>query len=187
MQIPFKFNFFGNVKPPEVKLAQSELVIFTYRSKKYFFPIEIYHDMLFQNTGSKLDNFETIVQQRARSQLVKLNGLSQELGFEKVQIPKQTWMDIKSVARLETKYNNIKLEQTRLSAVHWTQGKDFWEAEMMISVDASKYKTDDRTKYRLVPSFQSCVVGRMYYLNVLLLVSGSEILVKLPVIIERHQ
>lgn len=122
INIPLEFIFKG-IKPPEIKLFSVDLIAFTYRSKKYPVPIEIYHDLIFKNKPlSKIqsfDNFDYYVVEPFQKYLDELIQLTKQFGSEVLQIDKKLIMDIKSLANLQTKFNTVKVEQARLSPTKW--------------------------------------------------------------------
>ncbi|CAK7893229.1 hypothetical protein CAAN1_08S02388 [[Candida] anglica] len=186
--IPLDFTFQGTKSPPELKNISVELIAFTYRSKKYPVPIEFYHDLLFTNSSSTNQSFEHIVTNKFQRYLTTINKLSQVVGWENINVSKQLFMDIKSLAKLQPKYTSIRADHVEISPLKWckTSGANSSEysGETVVSINEKTFHTE--SDICLVPSFQSCIIGRLYYLKITISMQHAEpIVMKIPINIEK--
>ncbi|ODV80792.1 uncharacterized protein CANTADRAFT_38014, partial [Suhomyces tanzawaensis NRRL Y-17324] len=185
-----------SMKPPEIKSIGAELVVFTHRSKKYAIPIEVTHDLLFKNNGEENDNFEGIVIKPFKQYLHELSELMEKFNSGVLDVDRQLVMDIKCLAYMQTKYNKLKIENVKLNqfSTTWKTGSlaTTLTKKFMISLDLKAVLSRELTEnlvseaHALVPSFQSCIIGRSYYIVVTLrLQNGESVSLKVPLKILR--
>lgn len=208
--LEFVFSFQDNsaktLKPPDIKSISAELIVFTYRSRKYPIPIEIFSDLLFKNKLEN-DNIENYLVKPFQKYLEEITDLTRKLSCEVLNVDSQLIMDMKCLANLSTKYNSLKVDDSKVSSniasVPWRYvpggGKPDGDQEVFskpvnISVDLgnvfskeSNLSHDEFTAeaYSLVPNFQSCIIGRAYYLRLnIKLQNNDSMTVRVPISIQ---
>lgn len=228
--IPLELSYFmemgtslsGKPTMPEIKSIAAELVVLSIRTPKDHIPVEINHDMCFrdQQIDSKKmppENFNNIVIQPFQKFLKEATSLIKELGSDGYRFETQMYRDIRSLAKLQTKYINLVVPDTEhrfstksststglyrsLKDISWTKEetvKDgiLYSKNFDLTFDLAKSQlkgeSDDHKKrfdnLTLVPSFQTCLFLRVYYLRITVkLVSGDPLVVHAPVTIEKFQ
>lgn len=198
-----------NVKPPEIKAVSAELLVTTFRSRKYPLPVEIFDDLKFRNRNIENDNIETYLINPFKKYLDKITALSTKLGYEVLNIDSQLIMDLKAIANLSVKYNCLKIEKakpiSKLGLANWGEpvssrklNKDHEELvfskKIDLSLDLQNLLLKDQSTshedlhseaYTLVPNFQSCIIGRYYTLKVFLKLQNNDVaVIKVPVNIQ---
>lgn len=204
LTVPVEVSFiFANKsktsKPPEIKSVSADLVACTYRSKKYPIPVEFFQEMRFQNKASG-DTLEKLVVQPFHGYLGEITRLAEKRGLEILNLNNQAIMDIKCLANLSVKYNAFKID---LVTTKTAGGLGLWSEsapgkfqkslqvtlnlEGLFSRDANRLSDDLLAEAGcLVPSFQTCIVGRYYYINVMIRLLNNEVLTtKVPIRIEK--
>lgn len=213
LNIPLEFVFSSNEssktsKPPDVKSISAELIVFTYRSKKYPIPVEIFSDLLFKNKPGDTDNIEHYVIKPFQKYLEEITDLSRKLSFEILNVDSQLIMDIKSLANLSTKYNCLRVDESKVTSNHatapWTfvssqeakasSDQEVFSKKVNILVDLKNVFSKDNTgshddlgvdAYSLVPNFQSCIIGRAYYLRLHVKLQNNDLMyLRVPVTIQ---
>lgn len=212
--IEISFKYSGDVhskshRPPEIKSVSAELVVATYRSKKFPIPIEIMNDLKFRNIANENDNLETYVINPFKKYVDEISRVTSFLGSEVLNIDSQFIMDIKALANLSVKYNNLKFDhvksQCKQGLANWGQPttvmnetknqETMYHKSMIVSVDIENLLLRDSSgssedlssdSYALVPNFQSCIIGRYYYLKIQIkLHNHDSMFVKVPVTIRK--
>jgi len=212
-EIPLEFVFSSNEssktsKPPDVKSITAELIVFTYRSKKYPIPVEIFSDLLFKNKPGDTDNIENYVIKPFQKYLEEITDLSRKLNFDVLNIDNQLIMDMKSLANLSTKYNCLRVDDSKVTSNHstspWTfvssqESKGSFDQEVYskkvnLRIDLKNVFSKDNTgshddlgvdAYCLVPSFQSCIIGRAYYLRLHVKLQNNDLMYfRIPITIQ---
>lgn len=205
MKVPITLSLqFGDstalkgLKPPELRSVSAELVAVTYRSRKYPIPIEITNDLLFQNRLGENDNLDGYLIDPFKASLAELTSLTNKLGYEVLNVDSQLIMDMKCLSNLAAKYNTLKVDDVKTNTknlVDWNQISDSnYTKELEVTVDLKKLFTlegsvlgDEASNesYALIPNFQSCIIGRAYYLKVLVKLQNNDSLsIKVPVSIQ---
>ncbi|SGZ53823.1 CIC11C00000002934 [Sungouiella intermedia] len=185
-----------NGKPPEIKGVGADIVACTIRSKKYPIPVEFPTSVVVGNGGSN-DGFEKNVIQPFTKQLKEVLSLSQKMDPVRFDMSNQTIMDIKSLAHLGVKYNNLRIDDVVAKSDgklgRWNESKDTagsYYKEIVVEVDIKSLFAKDRGLLEdvlaqpvcLVPSFQSCIVSRFYYITVYVkFVTGDPLAIKVAV------
>ncbi|CAH6723607.1 hypothetical protein CLIB1444_17S00628 [[Candida] jaroonii] len=192
LSFPVDLNFIpsGDAKTdkaPEIKTVCCEIVVFTYRSKKYPVPIEIDPELVYKNVASQTDNFEHNVSQPFKKYLNDITNLTKKLGAELLGVDARLSMDIKALADLSCKYHNLKVDDVQIRSdkglSNWkcelgspaNNGKGQYSKTINVSMDLHHSLSKEingsneeihKGYLTLVPSFQSCVIGRIYFLQV---------------------
>ena len=221
--IDFSFTFpatadHRNVKLPDLKSVDVELVALTWKSLKYALPYELNHDIIFKDrvaTHHSLkedidkvfggDNINETYKKPFQNMLNQLYELYNELGADNFKLEAQLVEDVRSILSLETKHMNMPVQgvtvrdrsenPTNLSRLPWVQ-KDpttfLLQVNVAIDLETLHLKGEMPTtekahsKYCLVTSFQSCTIGRLYYLKVVLKLSNNDsVRFLLPVTVEK--
>lgn len=111
----------SHVSLPEIKEITTDLTVFTVRSKKHPIPVELSHDLLFNDQeveGSKAlgnDNFDTIVVRKFQNYLHEMTDLIKKIGPEIFLVENRLFNDLKSMAFLNTKYINLSISDVTVS------------------------------------------------------------------------
>lgn len=114
--------------PPEPKSVTCELIVLTVRSKKHLIPLELNHEMCFQDNvvddvSSKkpmeeYPNFDTIVIKPFHDYFHRLVSIMKKVGFDNEAFRVETgfFKDIKSMAMLQTKYINLAVPDVKVAS-----------------------------------------------------------------------
>ncbi|WEJ93080.1 hypothetical protein PSN45_000540 [Yamadazyma tenuis] len=194
-------------KPPEVKSVSTELVVFTSRSSKYPVPVVITPGMVYNNTYGP-DDFEHNIGSKFKKYLDEITELINKVGHEAMGVDSQMIMDIKALADLSCKYHFLKVDDVHVKSEgglsHWDvdkAGTDSMKGQYKKSLDIfidlnsvlSKeiaISSEDLQKgcFTLVPGFQTCIMGRLYFLKITVKFQNHEsISLKLPLDIVSRQ
>ena len=190
-------------KPPDIKAITAEVVVFTYRSKKYPIPIEITPDMVYKNIREdQPDTFETHIVKPFKKYLQDLTILTKKLNHEVLQVDSQLIMDMKALVDVSSKYHNLKIEDIQIDKKHdWTMTSNqegdslSYRKTVNISLDLKKLLTKEFAKgshedlqkgfFVLVPNFQSCILGRLYFIHInVKLYNNESVCFRVPLTIE---
>lgn len=206
LELPVELRFLPSegsgkgIVPPDIKSVSVDIVACTYRSKKYPIPIEVYHDLIFKNKPSEQDNMESLLIKPCKKYLDELVLLTKNLSYDVLDIDRSMIMDVKSIAKLNVKYTTLKVDNVKVKpkqgvSTHWETEEASFSHKMTLNISFSKLLSKDSSgSYEdltqepivLVPSFQSCIIGRLYYLKInAKLQNGEMITLKVPVTIER--
>ncbi|GEQ67058.1 hypothetical protein JCM33374_g721 [Metschnikowia sp. JCM 33374] len=183
-------------RPPEIRGVAAKIMICTVRSKKYPIPIEISQEMKFRNIPGKNDSVENYVVAPFKTYLEEMSKFIGAYGTHQLGISKQLLVDVKSLANLESKTTSLKVDNitvhTKGGLGQWKESTNNNKAEKSIQIDVdiqslfikdSKRTIDDTLNgaLALVPSFQSCIMCRYYYLLVEIKLGNGDIMpVKIP-------
>ncbi|KAK6456137.1 Bul1 N terminus-domain-containing protein [Scheffersomyces xylosifermentans] len=158
-------------KPPEIKAIRADLVAVTFRTQKYPIPIEITNDLIFQNKPDCKDNLDIYVAHPFRRYRKELANLENSLGSD-FSLEPQLVMDVKALSNLTSKYNSLRIDDV---AYKTRRG---W---------LLRGNSSENDSYCLVPNFQSCIVGRSYYISISVKLSNNEVyIIKVPLTIQNH-
>lgn len=169
---------------------------------------------IIENTKSfrLTDDFDHIVKIPMQEYSKKLVSLIEELGLDNFKVEKSLAQDLIAMASVESKYNNLSLREAkivdksgdvkevekgiRLGMESNADGN--FTSDFTLLIDARKaqkkefpqrdlpanYKSFN--EFCLVPSFQTCLFSRMYYIKIFIhLSTGDLIELKLPVTIAK--
>lgn len=198
---------------PEITHVSAEFVVFTLKSNNRQIPVELNHDFLFKNDSScPVDIFTHLVKRPLQEYAKELFQLSSDLGPSNFKVEKTLIEDLSAMVNLEEKYNNLVLHDVEVIEssgkpcqskkgvrVPWgEQNGQSLTKKFSVCVDIAKaqkkvpnppllkrgYKSYD--EFTLVPSFQTCLLSRMYYLKVRIVLSTEQFVeVKVPVSIAK--
>lgn len=206
-------------KLPEIKDIMVDLVVMTLQSPNRDIPIEINHEILFNNEFDGFisdlfhdnDNFTYGVKNKFRKQATEMYQIFKVLGSENFKVEKSLIDDLKAVCEIEERYFNLKITDFQIDGhssidsfakSEWnydkTRGsynKNFTlkiNTESAVLKSLQNYKLPKSYKaynlFCLVPSFQTCNLGRMYYYRVAITLSNNEIFqFKVPVAVVKHE
>lgn len=188
-----------NLRPPEIKTVCAEIVACTVRSKKYPIPVEFTTNMAVGTTYGN-DGFEKSVTKPFSRYLKDIVLLSSKFDPTEFNASPQTIMDVKSLAQLGVKYNNLRISDVvaksagglaRWQEVQGSPGKFTKLIEVEIDIKnlfaKEKSLSEDMLAQPvcLVPTFQSCIACRFYYVTVYVKFhSGDPLALKVAVKIE---
>lgn len=158
------------------------------------------------------DDYDHIVKKPMQEYSKQLYSLVKELGTENFKVEKSLVEDLAAMASAESKYNNLLLRESKVLdsngkmhdaekplkfTLDQTEDSRF-SSDITLLVNATKaqkkqfplknlspdYKSFN--EFCLVPSFQTCLFSRMYYLRIFVHFSNDEIVeFKLPVTIAK--
>lgn len=184
---------------PKLKGFHVELAVSTIKSDSPI-PLEFNHDMFLNQTHSGLlfkdpDDFSHNVVDKFRDIFYQFKDISGDLDLQNLLIEKELFEGIKTLATIKEKLINLVVyeleihQNGRVQAPKWRNTAEGYETQFEIHLDLAKVSTKGvRVKafdeFTLVPDFQSCYMGRFYYLRVYF-DFGSRVLVKVPVSIQR--
>ncbi|CUM62583.1 uncharacterized protein PRCAT00000135001 [Priceomyces carsonii] len=157
------------------------------------------------------DNFTQHTKLPVRSKSLEIGKLLTKLGHQNYKLESQFVRDMKAICKMDENYMNLELtdiliqangneyenNQRSLSAIRSIStcsskpgNKRF---NLIVNLDSAKLKGDNKKhtvpsydRFCLLPSFQSCFMGRFYYLRVTFHLSNNTIVnVKVPVTIQK--
>ncbi|QFZ31084.1 putative bypass of stop codon protein [Clavispora lusitaniae] len=192
------------INVPEIKSVRAEFVVFTVKSNKRPIPVELNHNFLFSNDyvvrgiSPHEDNFTHLVKKPVQTLAGKMYTLIRELGSENFQVEHDLVADLSALANMEEKYNNLVLHDTKLQhqgqiapaergiAGVWEKDGQSFKKSFSVHLDITKaqkkapnspklhpdYKVYDEVCF--VPSFQTCLLSRMYYIKLLISFSNDQ-------------
>ncbi|KAF3993491.1 hypothetical protein FT663_01826 [Candidozyma haemuli var. vulneris] len=183
--------------PPDIRSVNVELVLCTYRSRKYPIPVEFTKNMQFQNKPSS-DSLEKYVMQPFSMYLSELSNLTERHSISALNLDNQSVMDIKCLANISTKYNSFKVENVKSDVQGgWRSADDKgmkYKKKIGVSINLDGLFNKDMNRSSddisaeavcLVPTFQGCIVGRYYYMSLQVKLSNNDTLtVKVPLRIQ---
>ncbi|KAI5955602.1 hypothetical protein KGF54_001104 [Candida jiufengensis] len=209
LSIPFDIVYIDDKhSPPEFKSVSVELVSLTIKSKKHPIPVVIHPEMLFENknkgTSSSQDNFDVITIKRFQKYAFELSKLLKELGPE-LNVEREMVQDIKCLANLSTKYVHLKVKNLTfnkfqsINQIPWdkkieqsSNGNEKFEdikyvKKFDLNVDfGSLQLRPTLSDFCLVPDFQSCLIGRLYYLKIdIRLHTAEKISLRVPIVLQK--
>lgn len=166
--------------PPEIKAVAAEVVACTVRLRKHPIPIELTPELCISPDGG----FDKVVAQFA-AHLDEYTLLAASVPLLRM-LAAETVTDLKCMAALGVKTNAFKVpavEAVRGLGV-WRKDGAGYAARMDVAVDLGSVFRDSNEQC-LVPSFQSCLLCRYYYLVVTVrLHTGEAVAVRASVVIE---
>lgn len=193
-------------KPPEIKSVSSEIIIFTYRSRKYPIPIEVTPDLIYKNFAGSNDDFEHNVCHPFKKYLTEFTSLTKKLNHEVLGVDSQLIMDMKAMADLSCKYHHLKVDDLHVrnekTLGTWNYNKDSPQAnhqgqfnktvylDMDLKPLLSKEMANSNEDFQkgfltLVPNFQNCITGRFYFLHIIVKFHNHEpVSLKIPFTIQ---
>ncbi|CAH2355871.1 hypothetical protein CLIB1423_36S00738 [[Candida] railenensis] len=194
--IPFNLTNQHFKSAPIFKNVTAELVSLTIISKVSSIPVEINHNMVFQN-GNEL-TFDDIVVKPMRRKLEALRGFAKRMEPNTVRMSSSLIRDLETISSLTSicvvmDVNEVKLTPTSSSSTG-VKNK-MLQGTYNISVDltksAIKYRKSRGIAYDsfcLIPSFQSCKLARIYFLKLKLECSnGFAINFKVPIEVKKNK
>lgn len=150
------------------------------------------------------DNINELYKRPFQQISSQLHDLFSEVGAENLKLESQLVEDVRSIACLETKHMNLpvpgvtvsdRATNTAMMHLPWTR-KDANTHVLQVNVGVDletvhlkgEPPTADKahSKYCLVTSFQSCTIGRLYYLKVVMkLTNNDHVRFFLPITVEK--
>lgn len=195
-----KISFVGNEtvdKPPEISHVDFNIVAWTYRTE-YPLPLSLEHDLFYSNPSSSLRDRESpfigthdnllilkdninlqISNLRDKGTLVSQRTFSYLKGMSKLGVKKDTIQNFFQPINFSSNLVSSQYEWT----VHETNKRLEWRTELTLPL-----KISNKHNYTLVPSFQNCLVGRLYALQIVVKFKGAEngtneVRVEVPVLV----
>lgn len=156
------------------------------------------------------DNFTHIVKNNFRKQASEMYKIFKILGSENFKVEKSLIDDLKAVCEVEERYFNLKIDDFKIenfssvdsfSRSNWSYNskEESYRKEMnlLINTESAILKSlnvnhnmktyKSYNEFCLVPSFQTCRLGRAYYYRVMITLSNNETFqFKVPVTIEKY-
>lgn len=178
------------LKPPEIKSVHAELLVITYRSKKYPIPIEITNDMIYTNEPREEDDgLDAHVVKPMKKKLAELADHMTRFGSETIRAETQLVMDMKALAKLQVKIVPIRfavalVKLSETPVLNWPPASSQKYTKTMQLVMDWRFK-DMSDDLALVPNCQNCIMGRMYFVNVVVKFASESVSLKVPLHIER--
>lgn len=185
-------------KPPVISLIDFNIIAWTYRTE-FPLPLSLEHDLFYSNINFPLlkssvygvhthDNLLNL-KERVNSQIEKLRqkgtcvsqgAFSYLKGISKLGVKKDTIQ--KFFQSVSTSSTQDPL-QYKWSALEKDDGTIEWSTKLDLQLEIA-----NKHNYTLVPSFQNCLVGRLYSLQLVLKFKGgddgrNEMTVDVPVLV----
>ncbi|KAI5961262.1 uncharacterized protein KGF55_004187 [Candida pseudojiufengensis] len=164
--------------------------------------------MLFENknkgTSSSQDNFDIITVKKFQKYAYELSKLLKELGSE-LNVERDIVQDIKCLANLTTKYVHLRVKNIKfdnfasINQVAWvktveqsTKGNEAFEdikyvKKFNLEIDMGSLQLrPSLSDFCLVPDFQSCLIGRVYYLKIdFRLHTAEKVSLRIPIVLQK--
>lgn len=194
--IPFEISFVSYEKSgtilPDFKKVSLELVALTVKSNLPI-PLEIHPEMLFENKARGLNTFDAVTVKQFQRQAIEIQKLIKTVGNEALDVDRETLRCIKCMANLDTKYDHLKLPNLDILQTSWQlDNNESLEIRHFkkfdLKIDLNKAVSSTPGEFCLIPSFQSCLLARLYYVIVnLKSPNGEKITLRVPLVIERRK
>lgn len=215
LQVPVELIFepaTAKTKFPEITSFRVDFVCLTFQLEKYAIPIVFHHDFVNNQIKNQAlpeaSHYSDILElsqmvEDTRVLYFQLRDLHEKLGT-KFSVEQSLIDDMMGICQLETKANNLDVEtitcnnqpvtHKSLNKLEWTPDGGVYKKSLVLDLDLDGMQMKGYTKskemaydrFTLVPSFQHCHLGRIYYLRVSFgLSSGEYIHLKLPVNINK--
>ncbi|KAF5212957.1 hypothetical protein E0198_000470 [Clavispora lusitaniae] len=194
----------NEIKPPSIKSIRAEFVVFTVKSNKRPIPVELNHNFLFTNDYAVKgippfqDNFTHLVKKPVQALAGKMYSLLRELGSQNFRVEHDLAADLSAMANMEEKYNNLVLHDSKVQHQGqvapaergvggvWEKDGQSFTKSFSVHLDITKaqkkapnapklapgYKVYDEICF--VPSFQTCLLSRMYYIQLHIMFSDDQ-------------
>lgn len=186
VDIVLSFVPFDNAtKPPQIDSIETNLVFWTYNAE-FPLPVILEYDFFYTNpdeSKSKLLDDVEITRNNLQSLKDQVYNYIQFLQANKIYISKTSYLYLKSMKTLGIKKDTVKEYFKTLThstnpellnneqdwkAKQFPNKKIKWERKLTVPLT-----TINKNNINLIPSFQSCLVGRIYCLQVLVKYKGS--------------
>lgn len=194
LKIPLKgkfsipFNLSSTLASTKIKNFRVELSCVTYRSLTTI-PVEISHDLLFKNNNcnvvpfNDMDNFKHNITNFYVDKFNKIKDLSKKTNIENFKFEKSLVRDLRAAAQIQDKTINLLFKEPKFIQ-NGEPVKMPKMGEFEVEVDFKNLVELGGTQdFHLGPSFQSCYIGRIYYLRIWIGLSNGDFCFKLPVVV----
>jgi hypothetical protein len=161
----------------------------------------------------EVESFDTIVVKQFKQYLQDLTYLIKSVGNDLLKLESQLYRDIKALATLSSKYMNLSIKDSnmqivtksatghgthsKLNTMSWTKettdtNKTLYSKKFELRLDvrgcyvkgAEKQNSEQIT---LVPSFQTCLMARIYYIRITVkLTNGESLFINVPLTIQNE-
>lgn len=176
----------SSIRPPSISLIECNMVAWSYRTD-YPIPVSFEHDFFYTKPEDEEWKLQTDDVENTKLNLQNLKVLVNRyidfLKETKTFISQNTYSYLKGLSKLGAKKDSIKeYFQTLLPHSHphllneesWVanqleQGKIRWTRELEVPL-----KVLNKHNITLPPSFQSCLVGRLYCLQIVVKFKGAD-------------
>lgn len=199
-------------KCPDISQIFVDLVVVTYQLDKHPIPFEFHHDFIYNQMKNQKDErasaytdvpeLDKMVDD-TKDLSTQLYNVFKKLGLENFSVEKSLVDDLKGICNIQTKENHLsipnftlpttngkQLTHRHINKLPWEKSELRWSKLILIDLDLDSMqlkgypyrheKACDR--FTLVPNFQLCFMGRMYYIRILICLStGQFVHLKLPV------
>lgn len=180
------FNISSNLNNTKIKNLRFELACVTYRSLNTI-PLEISHDLIFKNDNynvvpfNDMDIFKHNITDHYVGKFNKIKDLSKKTNIENFRFEKSLIRDLRTAAQIQDKTINLLFKQPKImqngELVKFPKLGDF---EVCLDLN-SLTELGGNKEFNLGPSFQSCYMGRVYYLRIWIGLNNGDFCFKLPV------
>lgn len=173
-------------KPPQIGLMELNLVCWSFRAD-YPIPFKIGHDFLYTNEArqdERNNNVADITRQNLQAIKDKAFGYRRFLKESDMYIARDAYLYLQSVKTFLVKKDTVKdYFRTLTSHTHGEllNSESEWKSEHRPGTAQLRWlrtmevplETINRHSIHLVPSFQNCVIGRLYCLQVVIKFKGA--------------
>lgn len=171
-------SFQQNVQPPAISHVDFSLVAWTYNTE-YPIPVSFEHDFFYSTSSDKdlisIDEDTHRTLEKLVNLQAEINQLIDFLKESKTVVSRETYSYLKSLSMLGLKRDILRDYFKRIShhnetdvfentdwKGHQTQdGKMRWVKHLNVPLEVI-----NKNNYTLIPSFQNCLVGRLYGLQI---------------------
>lgn len=196
LSIPFQFISAENSEP-KFKFLHTDVVCLTIKSDTPI-PLEFNHKMVYKNSKpnesmfKSTDNFQNNIVNFFRQKFFKVKELSKSVNIENIKLEKSLLDEIKTLASLQEKTINLTIKDAQISqdgqltkSIKWVRNSDSVVAKLNVELDMAKLSMkgvgpNSSTDFTLLPDFQGCYLGRMYFLKMYFEFQNYRALVHLP-------
>lgn len=170
---------------PELKNVTAKLVSASFISDKQHIPLEISHDMVFDNYRPK-ENFASLVREKFKSLTRQFSEQYRVLKTDsRYRVEKHIVEGIQCLGNLRSKIYDLEVKDIEISSPDYTSknkkcdwkntaGNEFSQnlnihLDLTSAVSAGLIEIENSfsfDSYALTPSFQNCLISRLYYIQV---------------------
>lgn len=172
-----------------VKRVSCELVAVSISSSDYTIPLEIHHKML----SSKLGNltFDDLVIKPSLLLFKEINKIKKH--DSRVNPDPQMYSELKSLSYLVSSYVRLSIDTSVENETLALQDGLYWTKNLNLHLNLNSMflkdldraiKSNRLGSFCLLPSFQSCKLVRLYYLQLTVHVNNEDLVIHLPIAVE---
>ncbi|KAI5970060.1 hypothetical protein CANMA_000884 [Candida margitis] len=166
------FESDSNIRPPPIKVS-TNIVVWSYHTE-YPLSFEIGYDFFYKNQANASNDSVETTEKNLHQIKDQVGHYINFLKSNSLIVSKESFMHLKSVQKLGIMKDTVKdYFRTDLDEPDWNvsqlgNGKFRWTKRLKISLSV-----ENKHNVTLIPTFQNCLVGRLYCLQVVVKYKGT--------------